>query len=68
MTTETITVKGMTCQGCVNSVTKALKGVSGVQDTVVDLDGEKATVTFDEGATNVVALKQAVEDAGYDTI
>jgi copper chaperone len=66
MATATITVKGMTCGGCVNSVTKALKGVNGVQEANVDLAGQKATVTFDETKTNVEALKQAVEDAGYD--
>jgi copper chaperone len=66
MATATITVKGMTCGGCVNSVTKALKGVNGVQEANVDLAGQKATVTFDETKTNVKALKQAIEDAGYD--
>lgn len=67
MATTTITVKGMTCDGCVNSVTKALKGVEGVQETNVDLAGQKATVTFDDAKANVEALKEAVEDAGYDT-
>ncbi|KPV43772.1 heavy-metal-associated domain-containing protein [Alicyclobacillus ferrooxydans] len=67
MTVETITVKGMTCAGCVNSVTKALKNVSGVQEADVDLAGAKATVTFDESKTSVSALKEAIEDAGYDT-
>lgn len=56
----------MTCDGCVNSVTKALKGVAGVQETNVDLAGAKATVTFDSSQTNVAALKEAVEEAGYD--
>ena len=67
MATATITVKGMTCGGCVNSVTKALKGVNGVQEANVDLEGQKATVTFDEAKTSVDALKEAVEDAGYNT-
>ena len=49
-----------------NSVTKALKNVPGVADTNVDLAGAKATVTFDENQTNLSALKEAVEDAGYD--
>lgn len=66
MATATITVKGMTCGGCVNSVTKALKAVNGVQEAKVDLQGAKATVTFDDAKTTVVALKEAVEDAGYD--
>lgn len=67
MTTATITVKGMTCGGCVNSVTKALKGVAGLLEANVDLAGEKATVTFDDTKTNIEALKEAVGDAGYDT-
>lgn len=67
MATATITVKGMTCGGCVNSVTKALSGVQGVQEAKVDLEGEKATVTFDESKASVASLKEAVEDAGYDT-
>lgn len=67
MTTATITVKGMTCGGCVSSVTKALNGVQGVQEINVDLEGAQATVTFDESKTSVASLKEAVEDAGYDT-
>ncbi|WP_206915830.1 heavy-metal-associated domain-containing protein [Alicyclobacillus suci] len=66
MATATITVKGMTCGGCVNSVTKALKAVDGVQEANVDLQGQNATVTFDDSKTSVAALKEAVEDAGYD--
>lgn len=56
----------MTCAGCVNSVTKALKGVNGVQDANVDLEKSQATVTFDDAKTDVDALKHAVEDVGYD--
>ncbi|KUO95913.1 heavy-metal-associated domain-containing protein [Ferroacidibacillus organovorans] len=67
MATATITVKGMTCGGCVNSVTKALTGVQGVQEAKVDLNGATATVTFDENKTSVASLKEAVDDAGYET-
>ncbi|SFU93259.1 heavy-metal-associated domain-containing protein [Alicyclobacillus macrosporangiidus] len=67
MATETIIVKGMTCSGCVNAVTRALKSVDGVQDAHVDLEGQQATVTFDESKTSVAKLKAAIEDAGYDT-
>ncbi|MBX6353909.1 MAG: heavy-metal-associated domain-containing protein [Thermoflavifilum sp.] len=67
MTTATIIVKGMTCSGCVNSVTKALKSVDGVLEANVDLQGQKATVTFDETKTHLAKLKEAIEGAGYDT-
>lgn len=66
METVTMTVKGMTCDGCVRSVTKALSAINGVQEAKVDLQAQKASVTFDSAKTNLAALKEAVEDAGYD--
>lgn len=65
--TTTIGIDGMTCSGCVNSVTKALKAVAGVEDVKVSLEANNATVLFDERVTSVASLKEAVEDAGYDT-
>ncbi|MCL6632081.1 MAG: copper ion binding protein [Alicyclobacillus herbarius] len=67
MATATITVKGMTCSGCVNAVTRALKAIDGVQEANVDLQGQKATVAFDASKVSVANLKEAVEEAGYDT-
>ena len=66
MAVTTFEVKGMTCGGCVNSVTKALKAVRGVQAADVSLEKQQAVVTFSEEAASVADLKQAVEDAGYD--
>ena len=58
-------VQGMTCNGCVASVTRVLKATPGVADAVVKLDAKSATVTFDPARTSVSALKSAVEDAGF---
>lgn len=66
MTTVTIAVQGMTCGGCVNSVTKALGRVDGVQTVHVSLEQNQATVTFDDSKTNLDELNNAIEDAGYD--
>lgn len=68
MITATVIVNGMTCDGCVKSVTKALKSVHGVREAKVDLAGAKATVTFDEATTSENALKKAIEEAGYETV
>ncbi|MBU8763703.1 copper ion binding protein [Micrococcus luteus] len=67
MATATIPVKGMTCEGCVNSVTKALQGVDGVKEAQVELERNQATITFDDSKTSKTALKKAVEEAGYET-
>ena len=65
MQTELLKVTGMTCGGCVSSVTKALKAVSGVSDAKVSLSTGEATVQFDERMTSPDRLKSAVLEAGY---
>jgi copper chaperone len=62
----TLEVRGMTCQGCVASVTRVLKATPGVGDARVDLAQSRAEVDYDPARTNVTVLKGAIEDAGYD--
>jgi copper chaperone len=66
METTILNIKGMTCMGCVNSVTRVLKAIPGVSDARVTLQPAQATVQYDGAATNPAQLKHAVEDAGYD--
>jgi len=68
MQTVAMKVEGMTCNGCVASVTRVLKGTAGVRDAQVTLTPGQATVTFDPGQTNPAALKTAIEEAGYDVV
>ena len=58
-------VTGMSCQGCVASVTRVLKAVPGVSDVNVTLQPPRAHVAYDSTRTTAAALKAAVEDAGY---
>jgi len=60
-------VKGMSCQHCVMSVTKALDQLEGIQNVQVDL--QKGEVRFDN--TKALALnriEKAIEEAGYEVI
>ena len=66
MENATLNVTGMTCQGCVASVTRVLKAVPGVSDVVVKLQPGTATVAYDATRTTLPVLKAAIEDAGYD--
>ena len=68
METITMNVKGMSCGGCVASVTRVLKSVPGVTDVAVTLTPATARVTFDPAQTGAPALRGAVEDAGYDVV
>jgi copper chaperone CopZ len=58
----TITVEGMTCGHCEQTVEEALREVNGVTDVTADREAEQASV---DGDADVIALVQAVEDAGY---
>ncbi|WP_135305195.1 heavy-metal-associated domain-containing protein [Haloarcula amylovorans] len=58
----TITVEGMTCGHCEQTVEEALREVSGVTDVTADREAEQASV---DGDADVTALVRAVEDAGY---
>ena len=68
METITMNVEGMSCGGCVASVTRVLKAVPGVTDVAVTLTPGAAKVTFDPAKTAAPALRRAVEDAGYDVV
>lgn len=61
-----IKVRGMSCQSCVRSVTAALTSLPGVQSAEVSLEAGEASVQCDP-QTSLAALKEAVEDAGFDT-
>ena len=61
----TLSVSGMTCGGCVNSVQKVLTALPGVQSAEVTLTPGQARVSFDPSKTERAALVQAVVDAGF---
>jgi len=61
----TLSVTGMTCGGCVNSVTRVLTALPGVQNAVAPLTPGQARVTYDPARTDRAAMVQAVVDAGF---
>lgn len=60
---ETINITGMSCGGCVASVTNALKR-AGVENPEVEVGS--ATVEYDESDITHDQLVEAIEDAGFD--
>ncbi|OGQ09797.1 MAG: hypothetical protein A2026_11270 [Deltaproteobacteria bacterium RBG_19FT_COMBO_46_12] len=63
----TMKVKGMSCQHCVMSVTKALNQLEGIKNVQVDL--AKGEVRFDN-TKNITSdrIQKAITDAGYEVI
>jgi copper chaperone len=66
METALLNIEGMTCEGCVKSVTRTLQNVAGVQGVEVSLAQANARVTYDPAKTAIADLKRAVERAGYE--
>lgn len=61
-----LNVEGMTCGGCVKSVTRILENTDGVAKAEVSLENKSAVIEFDATKTNVDALIEAIEDGGFD--
>ena len=60
-----LSVTGMTCGGCVNSVQNVLTALPGVQSAEVTLTPGQARVVVDPARLDRAALVQAIVDAGF---
>ncbi|MBI1319606.1 MAG: heavy metal translocating P-type ATPase [Candidatus Hydrogenedens sp.] len=58
-------ITGMSCQGCVNTVTKALQQAPGVREANVSLMTESAAIDFDPAETDIDHLIEVVNGTGY---
>jgi len=67
MATEQFLVPQLSCQHCVNAVTKAVSKVQGVQNVQVNLS-EKSVRVEHAGNVAVSALVAAINDAGYTDV
>ena len=63
-----LNIGGMTCGGCVKSVTRILENTEGVAKAKVSLENKNAVIEFDPAKTNPAALIEAVEDGGFDAV
>ena len=61
-------VTGMGCAACVARVQKALQQSAGVHEAEVSLASNSARIDYDPAVTSPAALRQCVQDAGYDLI
>ena len=66
MQTATLNISGMTCGGCVRSVSNVLNALDGVVKAEVSLDKKCAVVDYDAAKIDMSGLKHAVEEAGYE--
>jgi copper ion binding protein len=67
MTTEQFRVPEISCQHCVNAITKEVSALAGVKKVQISLDDKRVTV---EHAPEVTAAQivAAINEAGYDQV
>ena len=61
---NTLKVEGMMCQGCVNRVVEALKGIG----VTADVSLENKTVSFDGDEALVKKAASEIEDLGFEVV
>ena len=60
-----INIEGMSCAHCVKHVIEALEELQGIESVIVHLEDKQAVV---EGLASNEAIREAIEEAGYDVI
>ena len=67
MATQTLTVRGMACDGCEQTVEEAVSGVEGVESATADSNDGEVTIET-AGDPDDQQLRIAIEDAGYEVV
>src|SRR4028119_2281346 len=68
MDNATLKLQGMSCASCANSIEEAIRSVPGVSECSVNFGAEQATVTYDPKGTDLEAIQDAVDAAGYSAL
>ena len=61
---KTFIIDGMSCGGCVNSLTRVLKTVPGIEPLKIEVG--KAALRLDTDKVNDDVVRSAVERAGFE--
>ncbi len=61
----TLKLRGMSCASCASNIEEAIRSVPGVDGCSVNFGAEQASVNFDPVKTDVAAILDAVDAAGY---
>ncbi len=66
MTQQTLNVDGMSCEHCVQTITKAVGEAAGVQNVTVNLAGKNVSVDYDESAISLEEISDKITNAGFE--
>ncbi|HXH99309.1 MAG TPA: heavy-metal-associated domain-containing protein [Sphingobacteriaceae bacterium] len=61
-------ISGVTCAGCSNNVSKALKNHQGILEQKVEYPGDLAVIKYNSSKTSPADIITAIEKAGYKAV
>lgn len=61
-----LSVKGMTCTGCENTIKDGVSDIPGVLDVSASFQEGRTTVKFDTTLTNHRQISEAISKRGYE--
>lgn len=59
------TVHGLICEGCADTVKKALRQLPGIRRAQVDVEKGRAEVEYDPAKVSAESIQQAIAEVGY---
>ncbi|PKG23542.1 copper chaperone CopZ [Niallia nealsonii] len=62
----TLKVEGMSCGHCVKAVESSVGELAGIKAVKVDLENGLVDIAFNEKEVSVEAIKETIDDQGYD--
>lgn len=62
----TLKISGMTCMGCVRTLTKVLSALPGVGTVEIDLTSGDAHIGFDPALAKPADFSASIEGAGFE--
>ncbi|MEG3864765.1 MULTISPECIES: heavy metal translocating P-type ATPase [unclassified Microcoleus] len=68
MENATMKLRGMSCASCASNIEGAIRSVPGVETCNVNFGAEQASVTYNPSQTDVAAIQDAVDAAGYSAL
>lgn len=63
---KTFVISGMSCGGCVNSLTRVLTSVPGIEPLKIEVG--KASLRLDSDQATSATVREAVERAGFEVV
>lgn len=63
--TVALTVEGMTCSGCEDSICSRVRELPGIDSCAAHFESGQVEVVYREGTTNAAQIADAVRSAGY---